>query len=105
VFLPFHRASLAKAGMPEQNGQTHAQAGDIRAEEASFVLKTNDPAGGLWWVGGQGRAGRGLAEGWVLRVAGGAELAVCVVDRADRLVAAWLSLRRLLPGPPAHPTH
>ncbi|PSC68341.1 Photosystem I reaction center subunit chloroplastic [Micractinium conductrix] len=45
VFLPFHRASLAKAGMPTQNGQTHAAAGDSRAEEASFVLKTNDPAG------------------------------------------------------------
>jgi hypothetical protein len=39
VFLPFHRASLAKAGMPKQNGMTHMQAGDARAEEASFVLK------------------------------------------------------------------
>ncbi len=45
VFLPYHRASLAKAGMPKQNDQTHFEAGDIRAEEASFVLKTNDPAG------------------------------------------------------------
>ena len=26
VFLPFHRASLAKAGMPKQNGMTHLQA-------------------------------------------------------------------------------
>ncbi len=25
VFLPFHRASLAKAGMPKQNGMTHLQ--------------------------------------------------------------------------------
>ena len=25
VFLPFHRASLAKAGMPKQNGVTHLQ--------------------------------------------------------------------------------
>ncbi|KAL4458443.1 hypothetical protein ABPG75_013308 [Micractinium tetrahymenae] len=45
VFLPFHRASLAKAGLPKQNDQTHFAAGDARAEEASFVLKTNDPAG------------------------------------------------------------
>ncbi|KAI3435822.1 hypothetical protein D9Q98_001880 [Chlorella vulgaris] len=45
VFLPFHRASLARAGMPKQDGQTHAEAGDDRAQEASFVLKTNDPAG------------------------------------------------------------
>lgn len=45
VFLPFHRSSLAKAGMPKQNGQTHFAAGDRLAEEASFVLKTNDPAG------------------------------------------------------------
>lgn len=45
VFLPFHRASLAKAGMPKQNGETHYSAGDRLAEEASFVLKTNDPAG------------------------------------------------------------
>ncbi len=39
VFLPFHRASLAKAGLPKQNDQTHFAAGDARAEEASFVLK------------------------------------------------------------------
>ncbi|EFN54201.1 hypothetical protein CHLNCDRAFT_14457, partial [Chlorella variabilis] len=45
VFLPFHRASLAKAGLPTQDGKTHLEAGDLRAEEASFVLKTNDPAG------------------------------------------------------------
>lgn len=45
MFLPYHRASLAKAGMPKQNGETHAAAGDIRSQEASFVLKTNDPAG------------------------------------------------------------
>ena len=45
VFLPYHRSALAKAGMPKQNDMTHLQAGDIRAEEASFVLKTNDPAG------------------------------------------------------------
>ena len=45
MFLPYHRASLAKAGMPKQNGETHASAGDVRSQEASFVLKTNDPAG------------------------------------------------------------
>jgi len=31
--------------MPKQNGVTHFAAGDRLAEEASFVLKTNDPAG------------------------------------------------------------
>lgn len=45
VFLPFHRASLAKAGMPKQNGQTHMQAGDRLAEEVTFFTNTNDPAG------------------------------------------------------------
>jgi photosystem I reaction center subunit V len=52
VFLPFHRASLARAGMPTQDGKTHAEAGDDRAQEASFVLKTNDPAGGCQQAGG-----------------------------------------------------
>jgi photosystem I subunit V len=28
-----------------QNGMTHAAAGDIRAQEATGVLKTGDPAG------------------------------------------------------------
>lgn len=45
VFLPFHRASLAKAGMPKQNGQTHFEAGDRLAEEVPFFTNTNDPAG------------------------------------------------------------
>lgn len=45
VFLPFHRASLAKAGLPKQNDQTHFAAGDARAEEASFVLKVCEPPG------------------------------------------------------------
>ncbi len=45
VFLPFHRNSLAKAGMPKQNGQTHLQAGDRLAEEVTFFTNTNDPAG------------------------------------------------------------
>lgn len=45
VFLPAHRAALAKAGMPKQNGVTHFEAGDRLAEEMSGLLKTNDPAG------------------------------------------------------------
>ena len=36
---------VAKAGAPVQNGVAHLKAGDIRAEEASSVLKTGDPAG------------------------------------------------------------
>ena len=36
---------VAKAGPPMQNGMTHAAAGDIRAQEATGVLKTGDPAG------------------------------------------------------------
>jgi len=35
----------AKAGLPMQNGVTHAAAGDIRAQEAAGVLKSGDPAG------------------------------------------------------------
>lgn len=45
VFLPFHRNSLAKAGMPKQNGVTHLEAGDRLAEEVTFFTNTNDPAG------------------------------------------------------------
>lgn len=45
VFLPYHRKSLAKAGLPTQNGKTHYEAGDRLAEENAFVLKTNDPDG------------------------------------------------------------
>lgn len=45
VFLPYHRASLAKAGLPKQNGQTHFDAGDRYAEEVTFFTNTNDPAG------------------------------------------------------------
>lgn len=45
VFLPFHRASLAKAGLPTQNGQTHLAAGDSRAEEARCVLRSVSAAG------------------------------------------------------------
>jgi photosystem I subunit V len=45
VVLPYHRASLAKAGPPKQNGMTHFQAGDRLAEEVTFFTNTNDPAG------------------------------------------------------------
>ena len=67
MFLPYHRASLAKAGMPKQNGETHAAAGDIRSQEASFVLKTNDPAGftivDVRVAPGLAALGAGLQEG------------------------------------------
>lgn len=45
VLLPFQRAQVAKAGLPEQNGVTHLEAGDSRAQEVSSLLKTKDPAG------------------------------------------------------------
>ncbi|CAK0784166.1 hypothetical protein CVIRNUC_007369 [Coccomyxa viridis] len=45
VFLPFQRANAKKQGLPVQNGETNLEAGDRLAEEASFALKTNDPAG------------------------------------------------------------
>ncbi|KAJ7569194.1 hypothetical protein O6H91_01G065900 [Diphasiastrum complanatum] len=45
VFLPFQRAQVAKAGLPQQNGVTHFEAGDSRAQEVVSLLKTNDPAG------------------------------------------------------------
>merc|ERR550514_1189142 len=45
VFLPYQRRQLAKAGLPRQNDETHAAAGDRLAQEASFVLASNDPEG------------------------------------------------------------
>eukprot|EP00192_Tetraselmis_astigmatica_P017276 CAMPEP_0117668342 /NCGR_PEP_ID=MMETSP0804-20121206/11493_1 /TAXON_ID=1074897 /ORGANISM="Tetraselmis astigmatica, Strain CCMP880" /LENGTH=131 /DNA_ID=CAMNT_0005476217 /DNA_START=96 /DNA_END=491 /DNA_ORIENTATION=+ len=46
VFLPYTRAQQEKAGVPVQNGVTHFEAGDIRAEEASFITRAGaDPAG------------------------------------------------------------
>jgi photosystem I subunit V len=45
VFLPYQRAQVERVGAPTQNGQTHFAAGDSRAEEASFIVSTNDPAG------------------------------------------------------------
>lgn len=45
VFLPYQRSQVERVGMPTQNGKTHFAAGDSRAEEASFITSTNDPAG------------------------------------------------------------
>ena len=45
VFMPYQRAQIEKAGLPTQNGDTHFAAGDVKAEEASFLNTTNDPAG------------------------------------------------------------
>jgi len=45
VFLPFQRDNVSKQGLPEQNGVSHFEAGDSRAQEVVSVLKTNDPAG------------------------------------------------------------
>ena len=45
VVLPYHRASLAQAGLPKQNGVSHFEAGDRLAEEVTFLTNTNDPAG------------------------------------------------------------
>jgi photosystem I subunit V len=45
VFLPFQRDTVARQGLPEQNGQTHYEAGDDRAQEVVSLLNTNDPAG------------------------------------------------------------
>jgi len=44
-FLSFQRRSVEKAGLPVQNGQTHSDAGDYRAQEVTFLTATNDPAG------------------------------------------------------------
>ena len=45
MFLPFQRDNVKRQGLGKQNGQTAAEAGDKFAQEASFVLNTNDPAG------------------------------------------------------------
>jgi photosystem I subunit V len=45
VVLPYQRAQVAKAGLPMQNGTTHEAAGDRLAQEGSFLMATNDPAG------------------------------------------------------------
>merc|ERR1711959_408172 len=45
AFMPYQRAQMEKAGLPEQNGEMHFAAGDVQAEGASFLNTTNDPAG------------------------------------------------------------
>lgn len=45
AFLDFQRKNVEKAGLPVQNGVTHAEAGDTYAQEASFLLATKDPVG------------------------------------------------------------
>ncbi|BBN15276.1 photosystem I subunit V [Marchantia polymorpha subsp. ruderalis] len=45
VLLPFQRKQVSQAGLPRQNGVTHFEAGDARAQEVSSLMKTNDPAG------------------------------------------------------------
>lgn len=36
---------VSRQGLPVQNGVTHFDAGDSRAQEVTSFLKTNDPAG------------------------------------------------------------
>eukprot|EP00897_Mesotaenium_endlicherianum_P000711 jgi/Mesen1/10640/ME000894S10209 len=45
AFLPIQRHFNKEAGLPKQNGVTHFDAGDSRAQEVEGILKTNDPAG------------------------------------------------------------
>ncbi|KAL9264265.1 Photosystem I reaction center subunit V, chloroplastic-like protein [Drosera capensis] len=45
VFFNFQRENVAKQGLPEQNGSTHFEAGDVRAKEYVSLLKSNDPVG------------------------------------------------------------
>ncbi|KAI4374840.1 hypothetical protein MLD38_012787 [Melastoma candidum] len=45
VFFNFQRENVAKQGLPEQNGKTHFEAGDVRAQEYVSLLKSNDPVG------------------------------------------------------------
>lgn len=45
VFFNFQRENVAKQGLPEQNGMTHFEAGDVRAKEYVSLLKSNDPVG------------------------------------------------------------
>merc|ERR1712224_300798 len=45
VFLPYQKREFTKASLPRQNDETHAAAGDWLAQEASFMLASNDPGG------------------------------------------------------------
>ncbi|KAA0065757.1 hypothetical protein IC582_014686 [Cucumis melo] len=44
VFFNFQRENVSKQ-VPEQNGLTHFEAGDVRAKEYVSLLKSNDPVG------------------------------------------------------------
>lgn len=44
VFFNFQRENVGKQ-VPEQNGLTHFEAGDVRAKEYVSLLKSNDPVG------------------------------------------------------------
>lgn len=44
VFFNFQRENVAKQ-VPEQNGISHFEAGDVRAKEYVSLLKSNDPVG------------------------------------------------------------
>lgn len=44
VFFNFQRENVAKQ-VPEQNGISHFEAGDLRAKEYVSLLKSNDPVG------------------------------------------------------------
>ncbi|CAI9756769.1 unnamed protein product [Fraxinus pennsylvanica] len=44
VFFNFQRENVAKQ-VPEQNGVSHFEAGDVRAKEYVSLLKSNDPVG------------------------------------------------------------
>ncbi|XP_022934047.1 photosystem I reaction center subunit V, chloroplastic-like [Cucurbita moschata] len=44
VFFNFQRENVSKQ-VPEQNGVTHFEAGDVRAKEYVSLLKSNDPVG------------------------------------------------------------
>ena len=47
VFRDFQKSALQKQGLPVQNGQTHFDAGDLRAAEQEGVVTAslNDPVG------------------------------------------------------------
>lgn len=44
VFFNFQRENVAKQ-VPKQNGKSHFEAGDTRAQEVASLLKSNDPVG------------------------------------------------------------
>lgn len=74
AFMPLMRANAERAGLPQQNGVSHFDAGDFRAQEASFINSTGDPAGFtlvdtlLWGSVGHALAFTILATNAALRV-------------------------------------